>query len=214
MKKITSYITSIFCVFIISISLVYAYSTDIYDIDILDGFYKAENNDYWQKEGEDSSLSILIYTEKNKNNLDLSSYSEDDIDEEEYINALKRSLSDLGEDIQINTSSVKLVSVNNYPAIKMEVASSYKISDEANSDVYQLQYIFTSKNYVYHITVSSSAKENLSSSEVSSIINSFTIKDEQIKKQNDFTKYYITLGIIIVFGALVLICSKKITKNK
>ena len=82
-KKITSYITSIFCVFIISISLVYAYSTDIYDIDILDGFYKAENNDYWQKEGEDSSLSILIYTEKNKNNLDLSSYSEDDIDEEE-----------------------------------------------------------------------------------------------------------------------------------
>ena len=158
MKKIILYTISIFCIFVISIFSVYAYSTDIYDIDIPDGFYKAENNDYWQKEGEDSSLSILIYTEKNKNNLDLSSYSEDDIDEEEYINALKRSLSNLGEDIQINTSSVKMVSVNNCPAIKMEVASSYKISDEANSDVYQLQYIFTSKNYVYHLTISSSDK--------------------------------------------------------
>ena len=90
MKKIILYTISIFCIFVISIFSVYAYSTDIYDIDIPDGFYKAENNDYWQKEGEDSSLSILIYTEKNKNNLDLSSYSEDDIDEEEYINALKR----------------------------------------------------------------------------------------------------------------------------
>ena len=80
--------------------------------------------------------------------------------------------------------------------------------------VYQRQYITSSKNFIYYVTVSSSDEDSLDSEEIKNVLNSFKIKDELIERQPEYLKYYICLGGIVIFGISILILSIKTTKTE
>lgn len=209
MKKIMCLVLML----ILVISPAYAYDTNTYKIDIPNNFKKSENNDYWQSENENVSASILIYTEDNTNNLDISSFEKNDLDKSGYTKELKEKFNTLDESIIIDDYSLTLDKISSYKAIKIDLKSSSKISDEKNSIVYQRQYITSSKNLIYYITVSSSNEDSLNNEEIKNILNSFKIKDELIEKQQEYIKYYICLGGIIIFGIALLILSIKTKKT-
>lgn len=199
---------------VLSISPVYAYDTTTYRIDIPNNFKKSENNDYWQSEDEKVSANILIYTEYNTNNLDISSFEKTDLDKNKYVKELEKNFGSLDEAINLSDYSVTLDKISSYKAIKIDLKSSYKISDEKNSIVYQRQYITSSKNFIYYVTVSSSNEASLDSEEIKNVLNSFKIKDELIERQQEYLKYYICLGGIVIFGISILILSIKTTKTE
>lgn len=209
MKKIMCLVLML----ILVISPAYAYDTNTYKIDMPNNFKKSENNDYWQSENENVSASILIYTEDNTNNLDISSFEKNDLDKSGYTKELKEKFNTLDESIIIDDYSLTLDKISSYKAIKIDLKSSSKISDEKNSIVYQRQYITSSKNLIYYITVSSSNEDSLNNEEIKNILNSFKIKDELIEKQQEYIKYYICLGGIIIFGIALLILSIKTKKT-
>ena len=194
---------------VLSISPVYAYDTTTYRIDIPNNFKKSENNDYWQSEDEKVSANILIYTEDNTNNLDISSFEKADLDKNKYVKELEKNFGSLDETINLSDYSVTLDKISSYKAIKIDLKSSYKISDEKDSIVYQRQYITSSKNFIYYVTVSSSNEDSLDSEEIKNVLNSFKIKDELIERQQEYLKYYICLG-----GIVILILSIKTTKTE
>lgn len=212
MKKIILYLLMLF-IFPASMNAVYAYDNNYYDINIPNTFKKSDNENYWQKEDKNSSLNILIQIEENTNNLDIVSLNEDDLYKNEYIGELKEYFASFNSSIEISNYSITLDKISSYDAIKIDLESKNKISDEKSSLVYQNQYIMSSKNYVYYITISSSDKSNLNSEEVNEILKSFKIKDKLIEKKSELFKYYICLGIILLFAIAVVILSIKTTKE-
>ena len=125
---------------------------------------------------------------------------------------MEKNFDSLDEAINLSNYSVTLDKISSYKAIKIDLKSSYKISDEKDSIVYQRQYITSSKNFIYYVTVSSSNEASLDSEEIKNVLNSFKIKDELIERQQEYLKYYICLGGIVIFGIAVLILSIKTTK--
>lgn len=212
MKKIILYLLMLFIV-PTSMNAGYAYDNNYYDINIPNTFKKSDNENYWQKEDKNSSLNILIQIEENTNNLDIVSLNEDDLYKNEYIGELKEYFASFNSSIEISNYSITLDKISSYDAIKIDLESKNKISDEKLSLVYQNQYIMSSKNYVYYITISSSDKSNLNSEEVNEILKSFKIKDKLIEKKSELFKYYICLGIILLFAIAVVILSIKTTKE-
>lgn len=185
-------------------------AADYYEIKIPNSFKKEGNINYYLKEENNQKISILIHTEKNSRNLNLNNYTEENIEDSRYIDKLKEEFNSLGYNINITSSNVYLTNINNYPMLVMDVISSYKLESESESIVYQRQYITSSKNYIYYITISSSNNKYLSSEESQEIISTFKIKDELLTKTNDIVLYYIVLSIIVVVGiGLGFMFSKK-----
>ena len=113
---------------------------------------------------------------------------------DKYISSIEKSLKKFNDSVVINSNSIDLIEINTHKLIKFDITSVSQ--DEYKSTVYQTQYISSSKNYVYYIVVSSSSKENLSSKEIKSIINSFTMKDEFFNHKEKMIKYYIIISSI------------------
>ena len=119
-------------------------AADYYEIKIPNSFKKEGDINYYVKE------------ENNSRNLNLNNYTEENIEDSRYIDKLKEEFNSLGYNINITSSNVYLTNINNYPMLVMDVISSYKLESESESIVYQRQYITSSKNYIYYITISSS----------------------------------------------------------
>ena len=171
--------------------------------------YKQEKNkNLWRFETDDSLTKLSIVTLDNTSKLNINNMSSETLDEE-LLEDLNKSLSS-EEKVNIKTSDLSLVKINGYNAIKLSIDSSVREEDDFVSTIYQTQYIFSSKNYLYYLIVSSSNKDNLISENINSIINSFTIKDElEVNNKKELKKYYITLGVIVLSGAIVMFMSKK-----
>ena len=69
--------------------------------------------------------------------------------------------------------------------------------------VYQRQYVTSSKNYIYYVTISSTNKNYLDSDELNNILSTFKINDELLKKTYDLKKYYIALTALILLGPVI-----------
>ena len=198
----------VFGLFFISVVNVYAYDTSNYKINIPNSYKKEKNKNLWSFETDDSLTKLSIVTLDNTSKLNINNMSSETLDEE-LLEDLNKSLSS-EEKVNIKTSDLSLVKINGYNAIKLSIDSSVREEDDFVSTIYQTQYIFSSKNYLYYLIVSSSNKDNLISENINSIINSFTIKDElEVNNKKELKKYYITLGVIVLSGAIIMFMSKK-----
>lgn len=207
MKRFMIVLCAVF-LFFTGIINVFAYHTLSYEINIPNSYEKEKNKDLWSFETENSLTTISIVTLDNTSKLNINKMSSETLDED-LLEDLNKSLSS-EEKVNIKTSDLSLVKINGYNAIKLSIDSSVKGEDELVSTIYQTQYIFSSKNYLYYLIVSSSNKDNLISENINSIINSFTIKDElEVNNKKELKKYYITLGVIVLSGAIIMFMSKK-----
>ena len=184
-------------------------SDSIYNIEVPSTFKKDESKDYWQKEIDNEKISIMIYTTENKELLNLKNITEDDINNEKYLEVLKATFKKMGYKINFYSSDLKKTKLNNYDAIVVDVSSKYILESNTENIVYQRQYVLTSKNYIYYLIISSSDKSYLDKSELKNIINSFKINDELIAENGQIIKYYITLVSIITFGIVITVVFSK-----
>lgn len=211
MKK---YIYLILSIIILGISNTYAYNTKTYEIDIPNNYKESKNQGTWEYSSKDYFTTISIIVDNNKNKLNFEDYNEDEIEKNEYIEELKDNFKKLNDGINVSSTYITFTKINNLKAIKMDVESNYTEDKKYNSLVYQTEYVIASEKYVYYIILSSSQKENLTSSEINNMLDSFEIKDDEATKDKSMTKYYLSIAIVIASSALALSISIKKKHSK
>jgi len=204
MKKINCFI--IIFLLILYIPIVFAYDSTNYKIQIPKEYIKEKNKDVWVFK-KDHITTISIQLINNISNIDINEMDGESIKEEKIIKQLNKNLTD--KELDIKSSGVSLVKVNDYKAIKIDIDSTLT-NQEYNSKIFQTQYILSSKNYLYYLVISSSNKDQLSSKKTNEIINSFTIKDElEANKEEEIKKYYIALSAIVVSSIILIFVKRK-----
>ena len=187
-----------------------AYSTDRYEIDIPNSYINDKEGSFSLKNNE-KNTTIDIIVNKNINKIDVDSLNEDDLTKDKYLSTIENELKKTNNSLVINQYNLSLYKINNHNSILFEIQA--VSNNKYNSIVYQNQYITSSKNYIYFVVISSSNKDDLNSSEIKDIVNSFKMKDDFFNHKQKMKKYYIiTAGIIIIWiiaFTLIIINKKK-----
>ena len=178
MRKII-FIIVLLCMFITNVN-----ASSTYSINIPSTFTSTKEN-YYEKE------------------LNINNYNDKSLKKANYVEKLKKDFKPLNKSHSIDASDIKLGYINNYKAIILEVTSSIELDSKNRSMVYQRQYVTSSKNYIYYVTISSTNKNYLDSDELNNILSTFKINDELLKKTYDLKKYYIALTALILLGPVI-----------
>jgi len=196
---------------------VYGYQNSTYNINIPNTFIKSEEKDYWQYETDKMVSTILVIVEDNVDQVNLNNYDQENL-LGDYVKELENKIKESNKNTEIKFSSIDLKTINNYRALTIDLVSSYQLNNEVASRIYQRQYIFSSKNYIYYLTLSTSDQENLDSDMFDSIIKSFNIIDEMPQNKKDGNNSFaifllISLCVIVVVIKLVLTTVKEKTEK-
>ena len=105
--------------FTLSFSVVKAYSTDTYEINIPEAYVKEDN--IWQLNNENEKVTIIISVEDNNNKLNFEDYNKKTIKEDKYIKELEEKFKNNDESITIKSSDIKFTSIDKHKAIKMDI---------------------------------------------------------------------------------------------
>lgn len=196
MRKII-FIIVLLCMFITNVN-----ASSMYSINIPSTFTSTKEN-YYEKETETDKTSIYIFTTDNEKELNINNYNDKSLKKANYVEKLKKDFKPLNKSHSIDASDIKLGYINNYKAIILEVTSSIELDSKNRSMVYQRQYVTSSKNYIYYVTISSTNKNYLDSDELNNILSTFKINDELLKKTYDLKKYYIALTALVLLGPVI-----------
>lgn len=196
MKKIM-FMLILLCIFITNVNALSSYS-----INIPNTFTSTKEN-YYEKETETDKTSIYIFTTDNKEGLNINNYNDKSLENANYVEKIKEDFKPLNKSHSVDASDIKLDYINNYKAIVLNITSSIELDSKNRSMVYQRQYVTSSKNYIYYVTISSTNNNYLDSDELSNILSTFKINDELLKKTYDLKKYYIVLTALILLGPVI-----------
>lgn len=196
MKKIM-FMLILLCIFITNVNALSSYS-----INIPNTFTSTKEN-YYEKETETDKTSIYIFTTDNKEGLNINNYNDKSLENANYVEKIKEDFKPLNKSHSVDASDIKLDYINNYRAIVLNITSSIELDSKNRSMVYQRQYVTSSKNYIYYVTISSTNNNYLDSDELSNILSTFKINDELLKKTYDLKKYYIVLTALILLGPVI-----------
>lgn len=213
MKRIICFAFAFLFVFIL-LDNVYAYENNIYKIEIPGSFIKSYDTDFWKLDSKDSTTTISINISNNDKKINFENYKSRDLNKKKYIQEIEKHLKEQYGNIQIKSSNIILTKINKYKSIKIDVISNYVDSGKYNSTVYQSQYILSSKKYLYNITISSSDLNEFQSPIIKNIVDSFEIKDKILKKDKKFTKFYLSISILIALCLLFISLYKKRINKK
>ena len=213
MKRIICFAFAFFFFFIL-LDNVYAYENNIYKIEIPGSFIKSYDTDFWKLDSKDSTTTISINISNNDKKINFENYKSRDLNKKKYIQEIEKHLKEQYGNIQIKSSNIILTKINKYKSIKIDVISNYVDSGKYNSTVYQSQYILSSKKYLYNITISSSDLNEFQSPIIKNIVDSFEIKDKILKKDKKFTKFYLSISILIALCLLFISLYKKRINKK
>lgn len=200
--KIIKIISVMFiAVFVLSGSVM-AYSTDAYSIEV--------PSTYIDKSAGTSTNPTIFNKETSTEMPNFNVYLKDNTDSTNIKNASSKDISQLATEIcsQIyNSYGVKVdiiqqekTSLNGYDAIFLSLKWNSKST--VGYDIYQNQYIMTSKKYLYTLTFTADNTEELGSSEIATIKSSFVIKDDLLPKGGIDLGEVLRSGII---GAIVAV---------
>lgn len=202
MKKIILFLLTFMFMFNVK-----AYENNYFSIDIPDNYIESsgQNGLFSWINKDNSNENIIVTIVKNDESNNVEEYTEENINE--YKEYLKEQLDEeLNEyNISVDISDVKIKNINNNKTLNYAIY--WPTKESIGYDIYQKGYVFTKKNYVYVCTFTSD--KSIDDNEIySNIINSFTIKDENIVN----IKYRIKIMIIV--GASAAIISYIITAIK
>lgn len=201
----------IFTILILFIGIlnIKALENSYFKIDIPEG-YKEEINESslykWTK--DDNYITITI--SNNTNKYDILRYTDKNIKEyEKYIeDSINKELEEYN--IKVDVQNVKKDKINNRNCIVYDTIWPTKESTGYNT--YQRGYTYTTNKYIIMLTYSSN-KELDNNEEITNLINSFNILDDEIV-YNDKYKYRIMIVIAIIFGLIGFTISAIIKKRK
>lgn len=211
MKKIVALFLSlvvISCLFVVPVSAEKyefdkGYSIEIPDTYVnSDSIYKATdssvvNNKAWIKSENNDRYILLTQVNKNTDKVNIKSATKSDLKKFELI-----CTSMIGYDTEAETKKEK---INGYDAIHLYLN---EIKDNNGKIIYGDMYVFSSRNYIYYVYYVYSDKNYSTTSEFSSIIDSFKIKDKSNSVINNVI-IYIGVGVLVVILLIILAISKK-----
>ncbi|MDD6878760.1 MAG: hypothetical protein PUD59_00815 [bacterium] len=183
---------------------VYAYQTNSYKIDIPNEFIQKKEN-YFIYEKDEKIVTILIDISNNNDNLDIDKYALGLLKDNNYIETIKNKFIEIN-DAQIDEYNIEVTKIDNHNALKIHLVSSNIPLEDYSSIVYQEQFVLSSKNYLYHLIVTSNDKEEPNSETIMNVIKSFKILDEDIIEKNIYTNFYLAIGIVIASWIFILTC--------
>lgn len=208
---------------------VYGIENDYYKIEIPKTYEKKESvagQELYSSTTSEYTSSILIYTLKNNDKLDIAKYTSEDIKNQE--NTFKNSMIKQYEEQKITANikslSGKIEKLNNYDSIIMNMETEYTFKKN-KSTVYQKQYLFSSMDYLYYIIISTSSNDLLNSDETKKMLSSFEIKKELFEKDKgvidtvvnsikENPAIYVITFILIVTTIVVILKTRTKKGNK
>lgn len=171
------------------ISKVYAYENEYFYIELNDKFKETSNtnNNYiFTKDNEYISVTIS----KNKDNYDISKFTEDDIkNQKEY---LTKTYSKRFNKYSSNTSITNIELKSSETTYYLEYDIFYETKKSIGYNIYQKCRMYTTNKYVYSILYNSD-KEIKNTD----IIDTFKIKDSYLRKVN-ITTYIISTFVLLI----------------
>lgn len=203
-------VLSIMIVSILILSNVMAYSNDSYSIDVPTTYTvqnQSESDDYIMFVKDDAT-NINIYMRENTDETNIKDATESDMEEfvSSYINQIKSSY-----DINLDVLKKEKTTINGYDALF--ISTKWNSEDMYGYDIYQNQYILTSKNHIYTLTLTSNNSDEFNSQDVLNIKSSFTIKDELIKDDSGLLTGVFVGILIIVIASVIIFRKLKKAKN-
>lgn len=201
MKKTLLLVLSLF-----SFISVYALETNSYRIDISNNFNKKSEN-YFEYEDKEKDLLVTLSIDVDHNNdeIDIDKYALGLLKDNNYLETIKNMFTNY-EGTKIEDYSVDVVKIDNHNALKINLSSTNIPLENYSSKVYQQQLVLSSKNYLYHIIITSNNKDELESENILNIIKSFKILDEDITYDNPYTNYYLSIALVIALWIFVFTC--------
>lgn len=186
-----------------------ALENEYFKIEIPDN-YKEEINEKslykWTK--DDNYITITI--SNNTQRYDILRYTEDDMKKyEEYIeSSINKQLEEYN--IKVTVNNVKKEKINNRNCIVYDTV--WPTKESTGYDTYQRGYTYTTDKYIIMLTYSSN-KELTNNEELTNIINSFKVLDNEIV-YNSNTKIVMTVIFAVIVGLLGFILSVIFKKHK
>ncbi len=172
--------------------------------------YKEEINEEnlykWTK--EDNYITITI--SNNTKRYDILRYTDNDMKKyKEYIEtSINKQLEEYN--IKVTVNNVKKEKINNRNCIVYDTI--WPTKESTGYDTYQRGYTYTTNKYIIMLTYSSN-KELTNNEELTNIINSFNVLDDEIV-YNSNTKIIMTIIFAVIIGLFGFILSVIFKKHK
>ncbi len=197
MKKLFAFLLLIIC-----ITNVKAYENEYFKIDIPEGYTEEINENIYKWTKNNNYISITI--SNNKDNYDINKYTDQDIEnQKKYLEeTYSKELKDYNIDVQV--TSINKDKINNYDILSYTLF--WPSHELTGYDIQQKGAVYTTKNYIYTITVSSD--EEVKNEDFKKVLNTFILKDEEITYSSGL------LGFIIVSGTILGIIGYIIEKKR
>ncbi len=209
---------------IMSVCNVKAIENDIFNIDIPENFVEdkidEKSNIYkWENEDNDIFHNIVITIDNNNSEkkYNIKNFNDDDISN--YTKYIEESINnELKEyEIKVNVSNMKKEVVNKNDVLSYNTL--WPTKDSLGYDTYQKGYIYTTDKYIITLTYTSNSEIKDDDEVLTSIKNSFQIKDNNIEQESFLdskTARIIATALLIgVIGAIIsLLIPKKSKKHK
>ncbi len=201
-----------------------AFSGELFNIEIDSRFSQAEDTYVWQT--ADGAANVNIVVNRNSDRLNIWKLDESDLPElesqfaEQIQEEIDAQFPNSDVSVMIETLQSSLESIGEYPAILMDLQTTYVIGENVVK-LHQYAYILTSKNYMYVITftfLADSANASLLQSRFD-MMESFVIQDELYTKPSLRLKPNSVLPSILIGGclggglALVIVLFSRRNKN-
>lgn len=227
MKK-SILITIVFMLILSICSMVNAYSTSKYSIDMPSTYYQVTEGTFSNINGNSINVQIREgdfsgdpYTQENLDRLADEMSNNLDAYKEQMAASLKESYSSYYTDEEIreyvdsfrcrsiDTKEISTITKNNYKCFHL--VANYELGDYS---YYCKQYLIMSGNEIYAITISAQNKLDLDNSDVREAVDSFTITNYKEPNSGNFDNIIKYIGIGAGCGAVAGILSYVFNKNK
>ena len=184
-KKLFCFIT-VFTLLLIMATNVYAYENSIYKIEVPSNYFEM-GTDSLKIFMKDSSNTIMVYSIDSKNDRDIASFSDSEL--EEFIKQVQ----------QESTSKLQIIDKEKG---KLGNAKAIHLSVQENS-IYGDMYIMTSNKHMVMVAFFCENRENLRSDEFVKIKDSFKFKEG-----------FFDMGKILTYAGVVIIIAAGIIRRK
>ena len=209
---------------IMSVCNVKAVENDIFNIDIPENFVEdkvdEKSNIYkWENEDNDVFHNIVITIDNNNSEekYNIKNFNDDDISN--YTKYIEESINnELKEyEIKVNVSNMKKEVINKNDVLSYDTL--WPTKDSLGYNTYQKGYIYTTDKYIITLTYTSNSEIKDDDEVLTSIKNSFQIKDNNIEQESFLdskTARIIASALLTcVIGAIIsLLIPKKSKKHK
>lgn len=235
MKKLFVSIISVMIFLIFIQSICYAYSTSNYSINIPYGYKQTSIDTFANTNGNGISITMEAINSENytfhydnktlndfansiENNLDdykeelkkafMQAYNPNTISYIEY----ERRVNVILNSIKINIPSKEITTFtkNDYKCFCIE----YYMTADTITPVYGRQYVVLDKSNAYIVTMTGSTRQSLYTSEVESMLDSFTINNYRPIDDSSFESIFVMLAVIIIITLIIFFAVIKPKRQK